>query len=133
MSEDKNLFLPELFSTEPHTHLIGGKCRKCGKYTFPKYLACPYCFSDEIDDAPLSKTGKLHSYTVVRRSMPEFVVPYGLGLVDFPEGVRVMAQIDKDFIDDLKLEEEMEVEIGPVRKGKDGKDQYSYKFKPVSS
>ncbi|NIS07200.1 MAG: hypothetical protein GWO07_00180 [Candidatus Dadabacteria bacterium] len=131
MSEDKEIFLAELFETKPHVHLIGGKCNKCGKYTFPKYVACPFCFTDDIVEAPLSKTGKLHSFTMVRRSMPEFVVPYGLGLVDFPEGVRVMAQIDKDYIEDLELEADMEVEIGPVRKGKDGKDLHSYKFKPA--
>ncbi|NIT13544.1 MAG: hypothetical protein GTN99_04665 [Candidatus Dadabacteria bacterium] len=131
MSEDNELFLSELFQTEPEVRLIAGKCKKCGKYTFPKYVACPYCFSDEIEEAPLSKSGKLHSFTMVRRSMPEFTVPYGLGLVDFPEGVRVMAQIDKDYMDGLELDTEMEVEIGPVRKGKDGKDQYSYRFKPV--
>ncbi len=131
MSEDTE-FLTELYETKPHVHLIGGKCKKCGKYTFPKYLACPFCFSDEIEEAPLSKTGKLHSYTMVRRSMPEFRVPYGLGLVDFPEGVRVMAQIDKDYIEGLELDSDMEVEIGPVRIGKDGEDQYSYKFKPAS-
>jgi uncharacterized OB-fold protein len=132
MSEDIELILPQLFKTKPHVHLIAGKCKKCGKYTFPKYLVCPQCFSDEMEDAPLSKTGKLHSFTMVRRSMPEFAVPYGLGLVDFPEGVRVMAQIDKGYIEGLKLDSEMEVEIGPVRKGKDGKDQHSYKFKPAS-
>jgi len=132
MSEDKELFLPELFTKDPDVRLVAGKCNKCGKYTFPKYVACPHCFSDDISEAPLSKIGKLHSYTIVRRSMPEFVVPYGLGLVDFPEGVRVMAQIDKEYVDGLELDEDMEVEIGPVRKGKDGKDQYSYKFKPAS-
>jgi len=131
MSEDTE-FLTELYETKPHVHLIAGKCKKCGKYTFPKYLACPFCFSDEIEEAPLSKTGKLHSFTMVRRSMPEFRVPYGLGLVDFPEGVRVMAQIDKDYIEGLELDSDMEVEIGPVRKGKDGKGQHSYKFKPAS-
>ena len=43
-----------------------------------------------------------------------------------------MAQIDKDYIEALELESDMEVEIGPVRIGKDGEDQYSYKFKPAS-
>ncbi|MCH6575573.1 MAG: OB-fold domain-containing protein, partial [Bacteroidetes bacterium] len=122
MSEDTE-FLTELYETKPHVHRIAGKCKKCGKYTFPKYLACPFCFSDEIEEAPLSKTGKLHSFTMVRRSMPEFRVPYGLGLVDFPEGVRVMAQIDNDYIEGLELDSDMEVEIGPVRIGKDGEDQ----------
>ena len=44
-------------------------------------------------------------------------------------------EIDDDaplFGEGLELDSDMEVEIGPVRIGKDGKDQYSYKFKPAS-
>jgi len=124
-------YMPELFAREPKPHLIGGRCKSCGKYTFPKYLACPYCFSDDLEDAPLSFTGILHSYTVVRRSMPDYPVPYGLGLVDFPEGVRVMAQLEADNFDELKLGSQIEITIGRVRVGKNGNDILSYKFRPV--
>lgn len=124
-------FMPQLFSLEPKPHLIGGRCKVCGKYTFPKYLACPYCFSDQLEDAPLSFKGILHSFTIVRRSMPDYPVPYGLGLVDFPEGVRVMAQMEADDLKNLKLGIEMEIIVGVVRKGKDGNDILSYKFRPA--
>jgi uncharacterized OB-fold protein len=131
-SDQGELFRTDLFSTTPRPHLIGGRCKTCGKYTFPKYYVCPFCFSDELEDAPLSPKGKLHSFTVVRRSLPGFLVPYGLGLVDFPEGVRVMAQIETDNLEGLGLDTEMEVTVGVIRKSKDGKDILSYKFRPVS-
>lgn len=131
-SDQTEVLMPDLFSTAPQPHLIAGRCKACGKYTFPKYYACPFCFSEELQDASLSPVGKLHSFTIVRRSLPDYPVPYGLGLVDFPEGVRVMAQIESDDLGKLELDSEMEVAVGPVRRGKDGQDIISYKFRPVS-
>lgn len=132
MSENEStedIFRPDLFkSDESGTRLVAGRCKDCGYFTFPKYLACPKCFSDNIEDEELSPIGKLHAYTVVRRSMPDYPVPYGLGLVDFPEGVRVMAQIEFEDIAELKSGIEMRVVIGTIRKSKDGGDIKSYKF-----
>lgn len=126
-------FRPDLFTTDESgtVSLVGGHCLDCGYFTFPKYLACPKCFSDNIEDKPLSPTGKLHAYTIVRRSMPDYTVPYGLVLVDFPEGVRVMAQVAYEYMDELKSDMSMGVTVGTVRKGKDGGDIKSYKFYPV--
>ncbi len=130
-SDQTEFYMPNLFSTTPYTHLIAGRCKACGKYTFPKYYACPFCFSDELEDAPLSQNGTLHSFTIVRRSLPGYPVPYALGLVDFPEGVRVMAQIETKNPGELRLDMEMGVTVGPIRKSKDGREVISYKFRPV--
>lgn len=132
VNDQSEIYRADLFSIQPRPHLIAGRCKACGKYTFPKYYACPCCFSDDLEDAPLSPKGTLHSFTIVRRSLPDYPVPYGLGLVDFPEGVRVMAQIEADDLEGLKLGTEMEITVGPVRKTKDGKDIVSYKFRPAS-
>ncbi len=132
LNDQSEIFKPELFSLTPHPHLIAGRCKKCGTYTFPKYYACPNCFSDELEDAPLSQKGVLHSFTIVRRSLPDYPVPYALGLVNFPEGVRVMAQIEAENPEELKIGMEMGITVGTIRKGKDGKDIKSYKFSPVS-
>lgn len=132
VSDQSEVYRPDLFSIKPRPHLIAGRCKACGKYTFPKYYACPFCFSDGLEDTPLSPRGTLHSFTIVRRSLPDYPVPYGLGLVDFPEGVRVMAQIEADNLEELKLGMEMEIIVGPIRKSKDGKDIISYKFRPAS-
>jgi hypothetical protein len=65
--------------------------------------------------------------------LPDFTVPFGLGLIDFPDQkIRVMAQVEADDLEkDLKLGIEVETIVGVVRKAKDGSDIYSYKFRPV--
>jgi uncharacterized OB-fold protein len=131
-SDQTEIYRPDLFSMMPHPHLIAGRCKSCGKYTFPKYYACPFCFSDDLEDAPLSPKGILHSFTIVRRSLPGYPVPYVLGLVNFPEEVRVMAQIETSNPERLELDIEMEVTTGLIRKNSDGKSVISYKFRPVS-
>lgn len=133
MSEDKEIFRPDLFTTdeEGRVRLIAGYSKESNNYTFPKYLADPVSFSDDIEEKLLSPTGLLHSFTIVRRSMPEFPVPYALALVDFPEEVRVMAQIETEDMESLRLGEEMAVVTGVVKKTADGRDVISYKFIPV--
>lgn len=133
MSDNTEVFREDLFTTddEGRVRLIAGYSKDSDNYTFPRYLADPVSFSDDIEDKLLSPTGVLHSFTIVRRSMPEFPVPYGLALVDFPEEVRVMAQIETDDLDGLQMGEEMAVTTGVIKKTADGRDVISYKFIPV--
>ena len=133
MSDNAETFREDLFTTddEGRVRLIAGYSKDADNYTFPRYLADPVSFSDDIEDKLLSPTGVLHSFTIVRRSMPEFPVPYGLALVDFPEQVRVMAQIETDDLDSLQMGEEMAVTTGVIKKTADGRDVISYKFIPV--
>ena len=131
MSED--IFRQDLFSTddEGRVRLIAGYCKESDNWTFPRYLADPVSFTDDVEEKFLSPTGVLHSFTVVRRSMPEFKVPYVLALVDFPEGVRVMAQVETEDPDSLEFGEEMGLTVGVIKKAPDGTDVSSYKFIPV--
>ncbi len=133
MSENTEIFRQDLFTTddEGRVRLIAGYSKDADNYTFPKYLADPVSFSDEVEEKLLSPTGELHSFTIVRRSMPEFPVPYALALVDFPEKVRVMAQVETADMEGLKMGEEMALTTGVVKKTADGRDVISYKFIPV--
>lgn len=135
ISEKDEVLFPELFKTDEQgrVRLVAGYSKESNNWTFPKYLADPVSFSDEVEERLLSPTGELHSFTIVRRSMPEFPVPYALALVDFPEGVRVMAQVETDDPEGLKIGQEMGVTVGTVKKSKDGKDVKSYKFVPVKN
>ena len=132
LKNDEVLF-PELFTVDDSgaVRLIAGYSKESDNWTFPKYLADPVSFSDDVEEKMLSPTGELHSFTVVRRSMPEFPVPYALALVDFPEGVRVMAQVEIDDPENLKIGQKMGVTVGTVKKTNDGKDVKSYKFYPI--
>ena len=122
--ENEEVMFPELFAFDDagKVRLIGGYSKESDNWTFPKYMADPISFSDEIEEKMLSAEGELHSFTVVRRSMPEFPVPYALALVDFPEGVRVMAQVEVDDTESLKSGQKMGVTIGTVKKSKEGRE-----------
>jgi uncharacterized OB-fold protein len=135
IKENDEVLLPELFATDSdgRVRLVAGYYKESDSYTFPKYLVDPKSFSDDVEEKFLSPTGILHSYTIVRRSMPEFPVPYALALVDFPEKVRVMAQVETDDFDELKIGNEMGVTVGTVRKTADGRDVKSYKFYTVKN
>ena len=131
---EPQIFMPELFTKDNNgmVRLVAGYCKESDNWTFPKYLADPVSFTDKVEEKLLSPTGILHSFTIVRRSMPEYTVPYVLALVDFPkETVRVMAQVETDDYDSLTLGEEMGVTTGFIRKADDGGDVISYKFIPV--
>ena len=132
-SEERKVLHADFFTEDPEPRLVAGKSKSSGNWTFPPYLADPVSFKDDIEHTLLPRRGVLHSFTIVRRSLPDFPVPFGLGLIDFPEQkVRVMAQIEADDLEsDLELEAEVETIIGGVRKAKDGSDIYSYKFKVV--
>lgn len=135
IAQNDEIMFPELFTVDDsgRVRLIAGYSKDSDNWTFPKYLADPVSFSDEVEEKMLSPEGELHSFTVVRRSMPEFPVPYALALVDFPEGVRVMAQVETDDPEGLKIGQKMGVTVGRVKKTKDGKDVNSYKFYPINN
>ena len=132
-SEERRVLHQDFFTEDPEPRLIAGKSKSSGNYTFPPYLADPVCFQDDIEHVNLPRNGILHSFTIVRRSLPDFPVPFGLGLIDFPEQeIRVMAQVEADDLEnDLKLDMEVETIVGVVRKAQDGTNIYSYKFRPV--
>ena len=132
-NNERRVLHAEFFTEDPEPRLIAGKSKSSGNWTFPPYLADPVSFLDDVEHTQLPRNGVLHSFTIVRRSLPDFTVPFGLGLIDFPDQkVRVMAQVEADDLEnDLELGMEVETIIGVVRKAKDGSDIYSYKFRPA--
>lgn len=76
--------------------LVIRKCKACGQLHFmPRHL-CPACWSPDLEWVPARGTGRVHSFTVIRRaSAPAFAgrVPYVVALIDLDEGPRMMANI----------------------------------------
>ncbi|MFH1032509.1 MAG: OB-fold domain-containing protein [Chloroflexota bacterium] len=127
--------------TEPLTppeqvKLIGSKCQHCGEVSFGKRIDCPNCASGDLKIIDLSRKGKLWSYTVIRNKPPgdykgpEPFSPFGLGLVELPEGIRVVAPIAVG-IDKLKVGMDLELEIYKLYSNETGNDVMAFKFKPV--
>lgn len=113
--------------------LIGSKCRSCGKIQFPQNKVCDQCFSrSEMDLIPLSKEGKLFTYTVLDKTARSRV-PYAFGFVDLPkEKLRFFTVLSEcePFDTTLKIGMDLEVVFEPILTEKDGTVKMGYKFRP---
>ena len=110
--------------------LLGSKCKSCGQIFFPKSSLCFSCFSEDTEEIVLSRKGKLYTFTIGRMASMNFQPPYAIGLIEMPEGIRIMAPLKWSEGDPLKVGMEMEVVIEKLWQEKD-KEIIGYKFKPV--
>ncbi|MDO9110976.1 MAG: OB-fold domain-containing protein [Desulfatirhabdiaceae bacterium] len=109
--------------------LIGSHCSNCGKHAFPQQSFCDECGNRvEFRSIRLSNTGTLYSFSEVYIAPKSFTVPYVIGYIDLPEGIRVCGQIDHR-AEELKLEEPVEVVLGVIRTTEAGQRVISYKFR----
>jgi uncharacterized OB-fold protein len=93
--------------TEPlddlaQVRLLGSRCASCGETSLGAAEVCPNCGRAGAETVPLTDRGVLWSFTVVRHRPPgdyrgpQPFEPFGLGLVELPEGVRVLSPIRCD-------------------------------------
>jgi len=75
--------------------LLGGRCPHCARYNFPAQDLCPYCSSDKCAAVALSEAGVVEVCTTVINRPPgyEGAVPFGFGVVELPEGLRIISRI----------------------------------------
>ncbi len=74
-------------------------CRACDRPYFYPRRYCPRCWSDETEWREASGRGTIYTYSVVHQNpAPPFRdwAPYAVLLVDLDEGVRVMADWDRE-------------------------------------
>lgn len=115
-------------------HLMGSRCRTCGEAFLGDLNACANCQSEALDSIPLGREGKLFSYTVVRNQPPgdykgavNPFVPFAVGLVELPEGVRILCRIDAP-LDGLKIDMPLTLSVHPYYQNADGETVLSYSF-----
>lgn len=83
-------------------HLLGSRCAACGEVSLGSNMLCLNCGSGSVAVVSLGQEGTLWTYTVVRHKPPgayrgpDPFVPFGLGLVELPEGLRVLAPLQGD-------------------------------------
>jgi uncharacterized OB-fold protein len=79
--------------------LVGSRCSTCGETSLGPAEICPNCGQATIAHTALAPRGLLWSFTVVRHKPPgdyhgpDPFVPFALGLVELPEGVRVLTPV----------------------------------------
>ena len=132
--------LPDLFDwTQDGVRLQSAKCNSCGTYFFPAshHQHRPGCSREGVENVFLSKRGKLATYTVQYYMCPPpcktagDITPYGVGMVEFPEGISVTGIITETDLNGLKIGLNMETTTFTLYKDAEGNDVVTWAFKVV--
>jgi uncharacterized OB-fold protein len=136
MSTRKGKFIEEGWfkDTDEGIMLMGSRCEACKKVFFPKKEVCPECFDGELIEVPLSKQGRLHSYTLSVMGIPGMETPYAIGFIELPEGIKLFSILTdcKPWDEVLKVDMDMEMVIEKIRQDESGNEIVSYQFRPVN-
>jgi uncharacterized OB-fold protein len=122
-----------LFTDDDQPSLLGSECTACGARHFPRHDTCPYCSVDDPLPVELSRHGTLWSWTAVTAPPPGYAgeIPFGVGVVELPEGIRVITRLTESDPAALTLGCPMELHIVPLHVDADGNDVVTYAFSPV--
>jgi uncharacterized OB-fold protein len=86
-----------LSSIEPANdpHLLAARCGACRQLHFPASDTCPYCSADRCTIVELGQRAILYVHTIVERPPPGYrgTVPYGFGVVELPERIRILSRL----------------------------------------
>jgi uncharacterized OB-fold protein len=112
--------------------LLGSKCNKCGEVSLGTNPICLNCACEDTETITLSEQGILYTYTVVRHKPPGNYLgpdpfePFALGLVELPDGIRVMAPLDVN-LDEVEIG--MKLQLKPwLLTGSPEKTYEAFKF-----
>lgn len=131
------------FTLDDEPTLIGSRCNSCGTYVFPRrsgFCANPTCRGSEFTDVPLSRRGKVWSYTDAQyQPPPPFVVPEGgfqpfaIAAVELAdEGLVILGQLTPGAtVHDIKVGDEVELTVGTLFSDDDN-DYQVWRWAPVA-
>jgi uncharacterized OB-fold protein len=124
-----------LFTTGATPHLLGSRCGACGAHDFPAHDTCPYCSSEDVTGVALSSTGRLWAWTAVTSAPPGYrgEVPYGFGVVELPEGIRVVTRLTEPDPARLASGQLMTCVVVTLHTDDDGRRIVTYAFAPDAS
>ncbi len=129
-----------MFAETPQgPRLLGSKCLTCGAPYFPKSAVChnPDCSEQRIEDALFGPRGKLWSFAVQYYAPPapvkydEPFTPFAIGVVDLPEGLRVLGRVSIDDLKKVKIGMDVELVLDRLCRDADGNEVITWKFRPV--
>ncbi|NLV55859.1 MAG: benzoylsuccinyl-CoA thiolase [Acidimicrobiales bacterium] len=132
------------FTTEPEPALLGHRCPACGTVAFPRpALGCPNpgCASDELEPTPLSRRGRIWSYTDACYQPPSPYVPptdehlpFCIAAVELPgERLIVLGQVVAGVtVDELTVGQEVELVVDVLFTDDEAEHQV-WKWQPVEA
>jgi hypothetical protein len=126
---------------EASPQLLGTRCKACGSYFFPKetsFCRNPKCASSDFEETPLSRRGKLWSFTDNRYAPPkpymagDPFVPYAVAAVELErEKMVVLGQVAGAVgCDQLHAGQEMELVLDTLYED-DANEYLVWKWRPA--
>jgi uncharacterized OB-fold protein len=114
-------------------HLIGGMCGSCTRSHFPRLDTCPYCSANDCREHALPNDGILYLYTTVLNRPPGYRgdVPFGFGVVQLRDGLRVLTRLTESNLERLRPGMAMRLVFTPLHRDDEGRDVISYAFAPA--
>jgi len=134
-------FAPGVFtwpSEEPR--LIGGRCAACSSITFPRPPSCARCGSTDVAEHLLPTRGTLWTFTTqgflpkepyAGGETPETFRPYGVGLVQLGDEVKVEGRLTEGDPAKLRIGMNLTMVIVPFRSDPDGTVVLTFAFAPA--
>lgn len=115
--------------------LLAARCRRCGKYHFPSGETCPYCSADGCTVDAIGARGTIYVHTVVNARPPGYrgPLPYGFGVVELTEGLRVVTRLTETSLDVLRAGLAVELEVAPLFTNDAGDEVLSFAYRPAAS
>ena len=119
--------------------LIGSRCAACSATTFPRQQRCPKCSKAEMSDVLLPRRGTVIAWTT--QGFPpgapyagptgKDFVPFGVGLVQLGDQIRVEGRLTENDPAKLKFGMEVELTMVPFTTDEEGNEIVTFAFQPV--
>jgi uncharacterized protein len=120
--------------------LIGSRCGDCGATTFPVQARCPRCSSAAMSEVLLPRRGTLVAWTTqgflpgppyAGRETPKTFTPFGVGLVQLEDVVRVEGRLTENDPAKLRFGMNVELTMVPFTTDEEGNEVVTFAFQPV--
>jgi uncharacterized OB-fold protein len=130
------------FTIDDQPVLLGNRCTTCGTVFFPKasfFCRNPACTGEEFAETPLSRRGRIWSFTDAQYQPPPPYVPrtepfepFALAAVELDEEQMViLGQVADGYaVTDLSVGQQVELVVEPLYSDADH-DYLVYRWKPI--
>jgi uncharacterized OB-fold protein len=127
---------PGLFTTtDDGPRLIAARCAACARLQFPATSSCPYCGHDVCSEELLGPHATLFLFTTIASRPPGYrgPLPYGFGVVELSEGLRVVTRLAEASSAAWRVGLPMRLVVAPLVDDDDGTPVLSYAFASATS
>lgn len=112
--------------------LLASRCTACGRHQFPAAQSCPYCSGEHCHEVAIGARGRLFLHTIVTTAPPGYrgQVPYGFGIVELPERLRVVSRLTAEPLERLEPGLPLRLAIAPLYRDESGDDVLCFEYRP---